>query len=161
MADHLRIRRAVRAVIMDPDDRVLLVRFDFPDGPVRWATPGGGINAGESTLAALRRELVEETGLIDPSIGPEIWFRTHIVPFVGGQWDGQKERFFYLRTRSFHPKPVLSADELASEYVTAIRWWTQDELATSNRSFAPARLPELVADLVASGPPAKPIDVGV
>jgi 8-oxo-dGTP pyrophosphatase MutT (NUDIX family) len=161
MSEHLRIRRAVRAIVLDPDDRVLLVRFDFPSGAVRWAAPGGGIKAGEGTLDALRRELVEETGLTDAPIGPEIWTRTHIVPFVSGQWDGQKERFFLVRTRAFHATPELSADELASEFVTAIRWWTLDELRTTKREFAPARLPELVADLAANGPPEEPIDVGV
>jgi 8-oxo-dGTP pyrophosphatase MutT (NUDIX family) len=161
MSEHLRIRRAVRAIILDPEDRVLLVRFDFPDGAVRWAAPGGGIQAGETTLDALRRELVEETGLDDPPIGPEIWTRTHIVPFVGGNWDGQKERFFLVRARAFHPRPVLSAEELASEYVTAIRWWTVEELRNTDKDFAPARLPELIADLTVNGPPPEPIDVGI
>jgi 8-oxo-dGTP pyrophosphatase MutT (NUDIX family) len=161
MNEHLRIRRAVRAIILDPDDRVLLVRFDFPDGAVRWAAPGGGIMAGEATLDALRRELAEETGLTDTPIGPEIWIRTHIVPFVGGRWDGQDERFFLVRSRAFHPSPVMSPDELASEFVTAIRWWTLEELQTTGHIFAPARLPDLVADLAANGPPQEPIDVGV
>jgi 8-oxo-dGTP pyrophosphatase MutT (NUDIX family) len=161
MNDHLRIRRAVRAIVLDPDNRILLVRFEFPGGAIRWAAPGGGIRTGEGTLDALRRELVEETGLTDASIGPEVWTRTHIVPFVNGRWDGQDERFFLVRTRAFHPSPVLSAEELASEFVTAIRWWTLDELQTTNREFAPARLPDLVADLAANGPPEAPIDAGV
>ena len=52
-------------------------------------------------------------------------------------------------------------EQLASEYVTAIRWWTQEELAASEELFAPGRLPELVAALLRDGPPGEPIDVGV
>jgi ADP-ribose pyrophosphatase YjhB (NUDIX family) len=58
-----RLRRAVRAVILADDDRVLLCRFGFPHPAVPtgatgvWAAPGGGIEAGELPLAALRREL--------------------------------------------------------------------------------------------------------
>ena len=32
-SDALRIREAVRALLIDPDDRVLLVRFEFPERP--------------------------------------------------------------------------------------------------------------------------------
>ena len=58
----LRIRPAARAIVLDPDDRILLVRFEFPDGTF-WATPGGGIEPGETPEEAVRRELAEEAGL--------------------------------------------------------------------------------------------------
>jgi 8-oxo-dGTP pyrophosphatase MutT (NUDIX family) len=158
---NLRIRRAVRAIVLDPDDRVLLVRFDFPGGAARWAAPGGGIDPGETTTDALRRELTEETGLVDPEIGAEIWTRTHVVPFVNGRWDGQYERFFIVRTRSFQPRPAMSPEELAAEFVTAIRWWTLEEMAQSEAVFAPSQMPALLADLAKNGPPLEPIDAGV
>ncbi|MFM7686187.1 MAG: NUDIX domain-containing protein, partial [Actinomycetota bacterium] len=44
--DGLRIRDAVRALVLDPDDRILMVRFEFPDAGTRWALPGGGIEPG-------------------------------------------------------------------------------------------------------------------
>ena len=87
----LRIREAVRALMIDVADHVLLVRFEFPAG-TRWALPGGGVEPGESDLDALRRELEEEVGLVDAVIGPQIWHRLHIVPFINGQFDGQRER---------------------------------------------------------------------
>src|SRR5215216_2278932 len=42
----LPLRPAVRALVLDPADRVLLVRFQWPDKTV-WAPPGGGIESGE------------------------------------------------------------------------------------------------------------------
>jgi ADP-ribose pyrophosphatase YjhB (NUDIX family) len=58
----VRLRQAARAAALDPDDRVLLVRFEFPDAAF-WGTPGGGVDEGESEEQAIGRELAEETGL--------------------------------------------------------------------------------------------------
>jgi len=42
--------------------RILLIRHEKADGDV-WLLPGGGVRVGESLVAALQRELREETGL--------------------------------------------------------------------------------------------------
>jgi ADP-ribose pyrophosphatase YjhB (NUDIX family) len=43
-------------------DRILLLRHEKGDKEY-WLLPGGGVNAGESLLEALRRELAEEVGI--------------------------------------------------------------------------------------------------
>jgi 8-oxo-dGTP diphosphatase len=51
--------------------RVLLCRHEKP-GREYWLLPGGGVNSGESLVAALHRELREEIGIADeiPLEGP-------------------------------------------------------------------------------------------
>jgi 8-oxo-dGTP diphosphatase len=156
----LRIRSAARAVVVDPHDRILLVRFEFPTRTV-WATPGGGIEPGESAEDAIRRELAEETGLTSIEIGPVLWTRLHIVPFIGGQWDGQREQYHLVRTAAFTPKPRHTWEQLNAEYVFELRWWTQGQLSEAAEVFAPRRLPELVRSLLRDGPPPEPTDAGV
>lgn len=74
-----RLRHAVRAVILADRDHVLLCRFSFPHpavptgAAVVWAAPGGGIEPGELPLEALRRELVEESGLVIDADPPHVW----------------------------------------------------------------------------------------
>jgi 8-oxo-dGTP pyrophosphatase MutT (NUDIX family) len=51
----------VRAVVIAPDDTVLLVRHRA--GPHAWVLPGGGIEAGESASHAAAREISEEAGV--------------------------------------------------------------------------------------------------
>jgi 8-oxo-dGTP diphosphatase len=158
----LRIRRSVRAVVLDPAERILLVRFEFPDVTV-WATPGGGMEPGETEEDTLRRELEEELGLTDVDIGPHVWSRVHVIPFLDGSWDGQRDQIHLVRVPTFEPAPRLTWDQLRSERVHELRWWTLDELRDSGEGvrFAPRRLPELLAALVADGPPAAPLDTGV
>ena len=155
-----RLRRAVRAVILDPDDRILLVRFAFPDRSL-WACPGGGIDPGETDEHALRRELAEEAGLLDPQIGPCVWTREHVIPLFGGRWDGQAERFYLVRAPAFEPHPQFSTQQLAAEFVTGIRWWAAEELNRSDDLFAPRRLPALTAALIRGQLPSTPLDAGI
>ena len=63
-----RLRRGmtlgVRGVAVDSAGRVLLVKHTYLHG---WWLPGGGVDRGETTQAAVVRELREEAGLIAQS----------------------------------------------------------------------------------------------
>lgn len=160
----MRIRQAARAIVIDPQQRVLLVRFEFPSG-TRWALPGGGIEPDETPEDAVRRELIEEVGLHDAAVGPHVWTREHIIPFVDGRWDGQREQIHLVHTLAFEPAPALTWAELNAEYVFELRWWTLDEIEHAHGSgevrFVPAALGHHLRALVHDGPPAMPVDVGV
>lgn len=158
----LRIRPAVRALVLAPHGDVLLVRFEFPTG-TRWALPGGGIDPGESPLDALRRELDEEVGLTDVEIGPHIWNREHHVAFVDGRWDGQREQIHLVRVpRRFDPDPRLDWEQLNNEFLHEIRWWHVDEIASSPQvTFVPATLHRHLRTLIDDGPPPHPVMVEV
>jgi TDG/mug DNA glycosylase family protein len=152
------LREAVRALILDPESRTLLVRF--AGDPGWWTPPGGGMDAAETPERALARELAEEAGLTEYELGPEIWCRVHRFPGMQ-RHGGQAERVFLVRAAPFEPRPELTREQLAAEGVVELRWWTPEELAASNELFAPRRLPELVRELVDRGPPPVPVDVGV
>jgi TDG/mug DNA glycosylase family protein len=151
-------RTSVRALVLDRDDRILLVQFRDPVGQVWWATPGGGVAEGETPDQALCRELEEEVGLVDPDVGPVIWSREHT--FV---WDRrvlrQREEIYLIRVDEHHPAPTV---DLAAEYVHAIRWWSISELdAVAGEELVPQALPQRLRELLANGPPSEPIDVGI
>ncbi len=163
-APGLRIRQAVRALMVTPDQHILLVRFEFPDATV-WSLPGGGIDPGESDLAALRRELIEEVGLHDPVVGSHVWNREHIIAHDDGLWDGQRDRYFLVEAgERFDPAPALSWEQLRAERLHELRWWHIDDVETATADgiwFSPRRLGQLLRELVTHGPPSAPVDTGV
>lgn len=164
--------------------QVLLVRFDFPARTL-WATPGGGLEAGENHDDALRRELVEELGLqlsraaephvasdsaephvasdsAEPKLGPELWWQTRYFPHLDGTWDGQVDRVRLVEVADFSPNPQKSWDELRAEWVGALAWWTPAELmaaAIDGTYFSPRRLPALVVEVLARGVPTTPFTI--
>ncbi len=158
----LNLRSAVRALLLDDRDELLLARYVFESGIVVWALPGGGLDPDESDEDGLRRELYEELGLADVTIGPHVWNRTHVIPMYTGH-DGQTDRVYVVRTHRFEPEPVIGWERLRAEFVQELRWWTLPEIeAATDVRFAPRRLAALLGDLLREGPPADgPVDTGV
>jgi len=135
-------RRAVRALVVDERERVLLLRWERPLGSSFWVTPGGGVEAGETDRQALLRELREEAGLTDPRPGKRLWRTEFVTPefALDGGWLRQRDDVYLVRTRA----DAVSVPDLVDEKVTGHRWWTLDELDRSDDLFGPLDLPARV-----------------
>ncbi|WP_085908798.1 NUDIX domain-containing protein [Kiloniella majae] len=155
----MRKRSAVRAIILSPDDKILLARMQYPNTEPLWLTPGGGLEVDEDPVAALRRELNEEIFISDWDIGPLVWTREHRLTF--NQRDiCVNEIFYVVRSTKFDP-PQAMPDENENQHFHGYRWWGVADINASDETFVPLKIGTYLPDLTNSIIPAKPIDVGV
>jgi ADP-ribose pyrophosphatase YjhB (NUDIX family) len=145
------LREAARAVVLDPDDRVMLLRYDENGG--FWATPGGSLESGESHRQAVVRELREELGVRHVDVGRHVATRTkdHLV---AGRSVRQAERYYLARVR---PEDVDPESAASPDNIQEWRWWSLAELAATSQTVYPVELTGLLRGILASGPPSAPL----
>lgn len=85
-------RTGVRAVV-EHDGKYLFVRNKVSED--FWCLPGGGVEEGEDIIAALKREIIEETGIV-PDVGNLLYVH-QIESKIGF---GTPEFFFYVKNGS-------------------------------------------------------------
>jgi ADP-ribose pyrophosphatase YjhB (NUDIX family) len=140
----LPLRRAGRVIVLDPDDRVLLLRYDEARPAGRhWSTPGGGLDPGESYAAAASRELAEETGWDDIALLGEVHRHMRIVVHEGRVLR-QQERLFLARTDQVRRQLGDVAAMHASDGIAAWRWWSLAELDATAELIWPQGLAALI-----------------
>jgi 8-oxo-dGTP pyrophosphatase MutT (NUDIX family) len=140
-----RHRLTSRILVFDENDRVLLLltKGMVPGEPIRWLTPGGGVERGESHAEAARRELFEETGLEVDDLGEPVWSLDFVVDYEGGDHDTGHAEFYVHRTRSFEvSRDNWTEGELLD--ILEIRWWSLAELLATNDLYKPVELVDLV-----------------
>jgi 8-oxo-dGTP pyrophosphatase MutT (NUDIX family) len=118
------------------DGRVLLVRHGYIAG---WQLPGGGVDPGESTVDAARREVIEETGFVID--GPITLFGLYHSTL----YSNRDHVAVYVARAAHESRAFVPNKEIAE-----IGWFELDALPPDIAPSAARRLSEIVEGRVRS-----------
>jgi 8-oxo-dGTP pyrophosphatase MutT (NUDIX family) len=121
----------VRGVVLDGEGRVFLVKHSYVAG---WYLPGGGVEKGETLLAALARELREE-GNIELTASPVL----HAIYF--NRRSSSRDHIALYVVRSFQqPSPPRPNHEIVAHGFFAVQ-----NLPADTSSATRERIAEVIA----------------
>ncbi len=103
MSKKLPMRKGVGIIVLNQYNQVFVGKRK--DNPVdRWQMPQGGIDKNETPLIAMKRELAEETSIVNIKILKELnnWLDYELPPnLLGiiwkGKYRGQKQKWFIVK----------------------------------------------------------------
>lgn len=145
----MRKREAARLLLLSPLREVLLFRFshtqDALAGTSYWATPGGGLEKGETFQAAAIRELHEETGLSVPVMEGPVAYRSLQLLLPSGETVLAVEQYFLVHTADKTlSRSGWSADEV--RVMAEHRWWSIAELMSTRETVWPENLVDILTN---------------
>jgi 8-oxo-dGTP pyrophosphatase MutT (NUDIX family) len=126
----------VRAVVLDGDGRVFLIKHSYAEG---WQLPGGGVEAGETLIEALARELSEE-GNIELT-GPPALYGIYFHPFYSN-----RDHVTIYVVRDFRQ----SAPPIPNREIVGHGFFPLDGLPLDTTAGTRARIAEITAGKPAS-----------
>ncbi|MEQ5123118.1 NUDIX hydrolase [Morganella morganii] len=139
----MKIRPSARFFILNKQNEILLFHFRFNSGALSgesyWATPGGGLEPGETYEQAVCRELREETGIIRDKFGAVAAENTFPMLLPNGETVMAEERF-YLVNVSDEELNFSDWTTQEKEVINDHKWWALSELTETEQQIFPVEI---------------------
>jgi ADP-ribose pyrophosphatase YjhB (NUDIX family) len=146
----MRERPTVRVLLIRPDRRILLIRYEDPRVLPKfrhfWATVGGAVEPDETVEQGALREIEEETGLRDVKLGPVVWYGEPVIPI--NDEPIQFREYYIVAYADDAPLTTDKWTDLERNTIREMRWWTHAEIAVSTDRIFPIVLADWLPEIL-------------
>lgn len=139
-------RVTARTVLLNEKNQIYLLKYKMPDETF-WLTPGGKIEVGETHFDTAKRELYEETGVLDAEFVLPHTYYSEAVYTIAGTPTFFREHIFIAYTREQKTNSDNHNEDEKQEIVEG-KWWDLDEFIASGETFYPRGLLEELKKVV-------------
>lgn len=123
-----------RAVIGDGDQILLLRRSeDDAHNPGLWEFPGGKVDAGETIGEGLRREVLEETGLVIGDVSPIAHVESELI--TSGKYKGRLYVALFYAVQRLDGQLKLSNEHIDADWEDPQRALSRELTLESERAI--------------------------
>lgn len=141
-------RKSSRLMIIDENGRLLLFLYKDEHQAPFWATVGGELKPCESYVEAAKRELYEETGLIQ-DVDEMLTERDDVYAVarsVPARW---LEQYFLVKWPANREVFAAKWTDEEKSTIQTWKWWSLDELLENEASlFKPDWIPDLLRSVL-------------
>lgn len=137
-------------IVVSGGRHVLLLHGDDPTNAAEgswWITPGGGLEPGETTAEAARRELLEETGFACEPLSEIVFRRKAVFEFHQVIYE-QSEDFYLVQIDERFEIDTSQHSAIERQTLFEYRWWSIDDLRTTTEVVFPENLADLLQALL-------------
>jgi 8-oxo-dGTP pyrophosphatase MutT (NUDIX family) len=145
----MRERKSARLLVISPSGDVLLFKFLHKEGALAgrnyWATPGGGLEDGETFHAAAIRELREETGIQVNAVTGPVADRRFSMLLPSGETVFAVEQYFVVHAQNqtvCNSEWTLHETQVMADH----HWWSAHELRSTKETVWPEALVEMLVE---------------
>ncbi len=164
----MEIRNSAKIVLLNDKNEILLIGTD--DKNIRdtngeykgrfWQLLGGKVEENESMEDALKRELFEETSILDKNVafGPIIWFG-ELDLLMHGVKTKIKQKFVLARLKGYADSNLKHLTPEEKETVTKLKWFSLKAIEESREIIYPGLLPVYLKQIIEGHIPSTPIEI--
>ncbi len=141
-----------RVLVVDPDERLLLLHERLEDGSTHWLTPGGGVEAGEGPRDAAMREALEEVG-IELALAPDaqaVLVTRRLWSWAGITYD-QIDHFYLARVPAGLEVSPRGLTAVERQTLLGFDWWDVALLQNTSEKVLPQNLGDVLHHMLTSG----------